>query len=78
MIPKDKAQEILKRAAEINRPYIGRFDKFTGQSIDNALFVVQEIINANPYSNPINTTIHSTMDYWLEVKKYIIEFSETY
>ncbi len=38
-----------------------------------ALIGVQEIINANPHSNPFNTEIYSTMDYWLQVKKEIEE-----
>jgi len=36
-----------------------------------ALIVVDEIINANPYSNPLNTNVESTMQYWQEVKKEI-------
>jgi hypothetical protein len=34
-----------------------------------ALIAVTEIINANPHSNPLNTTVHSTMSYWLEVNE---------
>ena len=33
-----------------------------------ALISVQKIINSNPHSNPFNTEVYSTMDYWLEVK----------
>lgn len=35
----------------------------------HALIAVTEIINSNPHSNPFNTDIHSTMQYWIEVKK---------
>jgi hypothetical protein len=33
-----------------------------------ALIAVDMIINSNPHSNPFNTTICSTMEYWQEVK----------
>jgi CTP:phosphocholine cytidylyltransferase-like protein len=36
-----------------------------------ALIAVDNIILANPYSNPFNTDVYSTMDYWIEVKKEI-------
>lgn len=36
-----------------------------------ALIAVEEIILANPHSNPLNTNGFSTMDYWQEVKKEI-------
>ena len=36
-----------------------------------ALIAVNEIINSNPHSNPLNTEVYSTMEYWLEVKKEI-------
>jgi hypothetical protein len=34
----------------------------------HSLIAVTEIINSNPHSNPFNTDIHSTMQYWIEVK----------
>lgn len=36
-----------------------------------ALITVNEVILANPHSNPLNTDVYSTMDYWQEVKKEI-------
>ncbi|CAB4152493.1 hypothetical protein UFOVP615_15 [uncultured Caudovirales phage] len=36
-----------------------------------ALIAVDEIIFSNPHSNPFNTDVFSTMDYWQEVKKEI-------
>jgi hypothetical protein len=36
-----------------------------------AIIAVQEIINANPHSNPLNTDVYSTMDYWQQVKTEI-------
>ena len=63
MTPKEQAKEI--------------YDKMKGFRVTNAhrkkcaLLTVTYIINSNPYSNPLNTPIHSTMDYWLEVKEEI-------
>jgi len=34
----------------------------------HALIAVTEIINSNPHSNPFNTDVHSTMEYWIDVK----------
>ena len=34
----------------------------------HALIAVTEIINSNPHSNPFNTDVHSTMQYWIDVK----------
>jgi len=36
-----------------------------------ALIAVQEIINANPHSNPFTTEVYSTMLFWQEVKQEI-------
>jgi len=36
-----------------------------------ALIAVENIINANPHSNPLNTIVHSTMQYWVDVKNEI-------
>jgi hypothetical protein len=36
-----------------------------------AIVAVDEIINANPHSNPLNTNAYSTMNYWQEVKHEI-------
>jgi hypothetical protein len=33
--------------------------------------VVNEIIASNPHSNPLNTELYSSMDYWFEVKQVI-------
>jgi len=38
----------------------------------SALIAVNEIINSNPHSNPMNTNGFSTMAYWMEIK-YEIE-----
>ena len=36
-----------------------------------ALIAVNYIITSNPHSNPFNTSVTSTMDYFIEVKQEI-------
>jgi hypothetical protein len=36
-----------------------------------ALIAVDQIILANPHSNPFNTEVVSTMKYWADVRKEI-------
>ncbi len=36
-----------------------------------ALIAVDEIIRSNPHSNPLNTRVYSTFNYWIEVKTEI-------
>lgn len=66
MKPKKKAKEL-----------VNKFNLPSGlMSIERkqcALIAVQEIINSNPHSNPLNTEIHSTMDFWQRVKEEIIK-----
>jgi hypothetical protein len=71
MTPKDKAFRIYE---------LIRFDISTLKGIESlinkvakqcALIAVNEIINSNPHSNPMNTYGFSTMAYWLEVKHEI-------
>lgn len=47
-----------------------KMDKLTAKKC--ALLTVQYIINANPHSNPLNTEVHSTMNFWEQVKTEII------
>jgi hypothetical protein len=39
-----------------------------------ALICVQEILNSNPYSNPFNTDVYSTMDFWQQVRNEILNY----
>ena len=63
MTPDKKAKELIK--------------KFTKEGISLmlanqcAFIAVIEIINSNPHSNPFNTDVYSTMDYWIDVKNEI-------
>jgi hypothetical protein len=66
MTPKEMAQELVYDM-EMDIPY----NMGSAFSKEVALVAVTYIINANPHSNPLNTEVYSTMDYWLEVKKEI-------
>ena len=72
MTPKEKAEELFKKMLSKNpsrQDGISMID--TIQAKQCALIAVQEIINANPHSNPFNTDVYSTMSYWQEVKQEI-------
>ena len=63
MTPKEKAKELVNK-------YDFDHNEFD-YSKEYALIAVDEIIKANPHSNPFNTDIVSTMKYWNEVKQEI-------
>ena len=61
MTAKKKAKELLNK---FNLPS----GLMSFERKECALIAVDEIINSNPHSNPFNTEVSSTMDFWLEVK----------
>jgi hypothetical protein len=76
MNPKDKATQLF------NKYYVSilEIDNDLSQEIiisilakKHSLIAVTEIINSNPHSNLFNfySDIHSTMQYWIEVKNEI-------
>ena len=73
MTPKEEAKELFKRYIQFTQEW----DELDGYIVNKynakqcALIAVDEIINANPHSNPFNTNVYSTMDYWQEVKQEI-------
>ena len=70
MEAKLKAEELFNKYKPICAGYNGgQSNKYFSKQA--ALIAVQEIINANPHSNPLNTDVYSTMDYWQEVKNEI-------
>jgi hypothetical protein len=73
MTPKEQAQEIMNKFTVATWIKFDEIDKLTSipDSKECALIAVQYIINANPHSNPFNTEVHSTMDWWIEVKQEI-------
>jgi len=74
MTPKEKAIELVDKFME----HTVEWDQVTEYAFDSehhakqcALIAVDEIINSNPHSNPLNTHGFSTMAYWQEVKHEI-------
>ena len=68
MTPKEKAEEL------VNKYSIWCWNDVVCDykiAKECALIAVNEIINSNPHSNPLNTEVYSTMDWWQEVKKEI-------
>jgi hypothetical protein len=63
MTPKEKAKELVEKY-DTTLTYLESKSK----AKQCALIAVTEIINSNPHSNPFNTDVHSTMQYWIEVK----------
>jgi len=65
MTPKEKAVEIFNKMCN-------EVDELLPLDIKEcALIAINEVILANPHSNPLNTDVYSTMDYWQEVKREI-------
>ena len=66
MTPKEKAEELVSKYL-LATPI--------GFHIEDAkkcaIIAVQEIIFSNPHSNPFNTDVYSTINYWEEVKTEI-------
>jgi hypothetical protein len=67
MTPKEKAEELFEK---FNNPDT-KYYPYVHNAQQCALIAVNEIINSNPHSNPLNTEVYSTMDWWQEVKKEI-------
>ena len=78
MSPKEKAEELLDKMTKQTYEY----QEYAGANYTTyeigyqggkkcALIAVDEIINSNPHSNPFNTNVFSTMEFWLEVKQEI-------
>ena len=74
MTAKDKAEKLV----DIYKVILIMSDTEAGHEIlcstiakQCALIAANEIILSNPHSNPFNTEVYSTMDYWEEVKQEI-------
>jgi hypothetical protein len=65
MTPKEKAEELLRKY------WNSKFNMHIDIARECALIAVDEIILSNPHSNPFNTDVYSTMEYWQEVKQEI-------
>jgi hypothetical protein len=71
MTPKEKAEELFEKFNNVDSPYLENYGMTFTMAKQCVLIAVDEIIRANPHSNPFNTDVHSTMEYWQEVKKEI-------
>ena len=73
MTPKEKAKELTLKFMKIDLDseqfYEFKIKFFYAQRC--ALIAVDEIISSNPHSNPLNTNVESTMNYWQQVKQEI-------
>ena len=67
MTPQKKAISLVKSMSLSDRFHLNR----NQYAIECAYIAVNEIILANPHSNPLNTDGYSTMDWWMEVKQEI-------
>jgi hypothetical protein len=70
MTPQEKAEQLIDKFL---KPiiHLHQYPICLESAIECALIAVNEIINSNPHSNPMNTYGFSTMAYWLEVKHEI-------
>jgi hypothetical protein len=69
MNAKLKAEELVLKFLRIENNTPEWFNTHIAKQC--ALISVQEIINANPHSNPFTTEVYSTMLFWQEVKHEI-------
>lgn len=67
MTPKEKAKELFDKYVELSGIFVGDYES----EKEMCLIAVNEIINSNPHSNPLNTQVFSTMGYWMQVKQEI-------
>jgi hypothetical protein len=74
--PKEKATELLSKFYMICQEFTEEI-QCSIQAQQCALIAVQYIITSNPHSNPFNTDVHSTMDYWEQVKAEIENYDTT-
>lgn len=70
MTPKAKAKELFNKYLSINLSQVNDLVDGIRMALSKkcALIAVQEILNSNPHTNPFNTDIYSTYDYWFQVK----------
>jgi hypothetical protein len=68
--PKEKAKELVAKYINLTEGWVYGTENWKHKK-QCALIAVNEIILANPHSNPFNTDVYSTMGYWQQVKNEI-------
>jgi hypothetical protein len=68
MTPKEKAEELVDKYYDSLPQWVNNNDAKLC-----ALIAVQQILCANPHSNPLTTEVYSTMLFWNKVKREIEE-----
>jgi hypothetical protein len=63
--------EAKEKAKELVNKYLQIYDGRVVEGKKCALIAVDYIITSNPHSNPFNTDVYSTINYWQEVKTEI-------
>lgn len=73
MNPKEQAEQIVNSMLEAlyNNGTLSFKRILYPRAKDCAAIAVTNIIASNPHSNPLNTEVHSTMQYWMDVKTEI-------
>ena len=69
MKPKEKAEDLFYEMSTNSSDEYHHCSHYVAKNC--ALIAVDNIILANPHSNPFNTDVYSTMKYWAEVRKEI-------
>ena len=71
MKAKDTALEIMNKYYNLLNPNFPHINVLWKDCKECALIAINYIINSNPHSNPFNTEVNSTMEYWKKIKKEI-------
>ena len=75
MKAREKAEEMIEKYERYLYGFLST-DKEYARCVQCALMAVDEIINSNPHSNPLNTEVYSTMEWWQKVKLEIKEYGK--
>jgi hypothetical protein len=70
MTPEEKAKELVDKYYNLFSVELENTVHYS-EAKECALLTIDYIITSNPHSNPLNSDVHSTMNYWMEVKREI-------
>ena len=74
-----KAKELIEKFGKYAKRQSSGFlvsneDYYIESAKQCAILCVDEIILSNPHSNPFNTELYSTMEFWQTVRQEIINY----